>query len=129
MERKTMIIAETNKPQDKFIKDALIRSNIDVDILESDPLNSEEMKEAIIELKPDIVITNERKKDKPATDVIREIQSDKTIKQPIFILVSGYASNDIDNILNKKKITSYSIAKPYNYNELAFKVKSILEEN
>ena len=126
MERKTILIAETNKPQDKFIKDALIINNVDMDILESDPLNSEEMKEAIIELKPDIVITNERKRDKPATDIIREIQSNKTVKQPIFILVSGYTKNEIKYLLENKNIIAYSISKPYNYDELANNIRKII---
>lgn len=129
MERKTILIAETNKPQDKFIKDVLIMNDVDIDILESNPLNSEEMKEAIIELKPDIVITNERKKDKPATDIIREIQSDNIIKQPIFILVSGYAKDEIKYLLEKKNIIAYSISKPYSYDELANITKTIINEN
>ena len=128
MERRTILIAETNKPQDNFIKNALIRNNIDIDILKSNPLNSKEMKEAIIELKPNIVITNEKKGDKPATDIIREIQSDKAIKQPIFILVSGYAKDEIKYLLENKNIIAYSISKPYNYDRLANYIKTIINE-
>ena len=125
MERKTILIAETNKPQDKFIKDALIRNKANIYIFDTEPLNSEEMKNAILELKPDIVITNERKRDKPATDVIREIQKDKTIKQPIFILISGYERNNIKYILNKDNIIAHLISKPYDYDELANYIKAI----
>lgn len=125
MERKTILIAETNKPQDKFIKDALIRNKVNIYIFETEPLNSEEMRNAILELKPDIVITNERKRDKPATDVIREIQRDKTIKQPIFILLSGYERDSIKYILNKDNIIAHLISKPYDYDELANYIKAI----
>ena len=48
MERRTILIAETNKPQDKFIKDALLRNNINIEILDESPLNSEEMKRIIL---------------------------------------------------------------------------------
>ena len=40
MEEKTILIAETNKPQDKFIRDALIKNNVNVKILNEDPINS-----------------------------------------------------------------------------------------
>ena len=50
MERKRILIAETNKPQDKFIKDALIKNGVNVEILDEEPINSEEMKEIILRL-------------------------------------------------------------------------------
>lgn len=50
MEKKKILIAETNKPQDKFIKDALLRNNIDIEIVDENPLNSEEMKRIILKL-------------------------------------------------------------------------------
>ena len=43
MENKTILIAETNKPQDRFIKEALIRNNINAKILNEDPPNCEEI--------------------------------------------------------------------------------------
>lgn len=129
MEKKTILIAETNKPQDKFIKDALIRNNINIEILEGEPLNSVEMKEAILTLKPDIVITNERKKDKPASDVIKEIQENKVIKQPIFIVVSAYKSGEMKYVIDKKGIEVYTIYKPYNFDELANYIKNIIKES
>ena len=128
MEKKTILIAETNKPQDKFIKDALIRNNINIEILEGDPLNSEEMKELILKLKPDIVITNERKKDRPASDIICEIQQDENLKQPIFILVSGYQSIDMEYDIKTKGINVYTIYKPYDFDELANHIKNIIKE-
>ena len=128
MEKKTILIAETNKPQDKFIKDALMKSNINIEILDADPLNSEEMKDAILTLKPDIVITNERKKDKPASDVIQEIQENKTLKQPIFIVVSAYESGEMKYTLYQKGIVAYTIYKPYDFNDLANCIKSILND-
>ena len=128
MEKKTILIAETNKPQDKFIKDALMKSNINIEILDADPLNSEEMKDAILTLKPDIVITNERKKDKPASDVIQEIQENKTLKQPIFIVVSAYESGEMKYTLYHNGIVAYTIYKPYDFNDLANCIKSILND-
>lgn len=127
MERKTILIAETNKPQDKFIKDALLRNNIDVEILDGNPLNSEEMKRLILELKPDIVVTNERKRDKPASDIICEIQKNKNVKQPIFILVSAYQSSDMEYTINNKGIEVYTIFKPYDFNDLANYIKNIIK--
>ena len=129
MEKKKILIAETNKPQDKFIKDALIRNHIDIEILDGDPLNSEEMKDLILKLKPDIVITNERKKDRLASDVIYEIQQDKTVKQPIFILVSGYQRTDMEYEINNKRIRAYTIYKPYDFDELANYIKNIVKES
>ena len=129
MEKKKILIAETNKPQDKFIKDALLRNNIDIEILDENPLNSEEMKRVILKLKPDIVITNERKKDKPASDVIYEIQKDKDLKQPIFILVSGYQKIDMEYTVNYKGIDVYTIYKPYDFDDLANYVKKLLENS
>lgn len=129
MKKKKILIAETNKPQDKFIKDALLRNNKDIEILDENPLNSEEMKAIIISLKPDIVITNERKKDKPASDVICEIQKDKDVKQPIFILVSGYQKVDMEYTINYKGIDVYTIYKPYDFDDLANYVKELAENS
>ena len=70
--------------------------------------NSENMKEAIIKYKPDIVLTNEMKKDKPATDIIKEIQDDITQFQPIFIIHSGYPTFDIERTCSQKGIHAYS---------------------
>lgn len=129
MEKKKILIAETNKPQDKFIKDALLRNNIDIEILDENPLNSKEMKRVILKLKPDIVITNERKRDRPASDVICEIQKDKNVKQPIFILVSGYQSVDMEYTINYKGIDVYTIYKPYDFDDLANYIKKLLKDN
>ena len=129
MEKKKILIAETNKPQDKFIKDTLLRNNIDIEILDENPLDSEEMKRVILKLKPDIVITNERKKDKPASDVIYEIQKDKDLKQPIFILVSGYQKVDMEYTINYKGIDVYTIYKPYDFDDLANYVKELAENS
>ena len=93
MKNKTILIAETNKPQDKFIKEALIRNNVNVKIIDNIPINCRELMDSIISLKPDIVVTNERKTDGLASDVISEIQKNKNIKQPMFILVSGYSKS------------------------------------
>ena len=76
MEKKTILIANTHKEQGEFLKKALEQNNIDIDVLNVETTNSENMKEAIIKYKPDIVLTNEMKKDKPATDIIKEIQDD-----------------------------------------------------
>ena len=124
-----ILVAETNKPQDKFIKDALIRNNINAEILDEDPLNSNEMKDIILRLKPDIVITNERKKDIPASDVICEIQQDKTVKQPIFVLVSGYQSSDMEYKIKNKGIKVYTVYKPYDFDELANYIKNLINES
>ena len=129
MEKKKILIAETNKPQDKFIKDALLRNNIDIEILDENPLNSKEMKRVILKLKPDIVITNERKRDRPASDVICEIQKDKNVKQPIFILVSGYQSVDMEYTINYKGIDVYTIYKPYDFDYLDNYIKKLLKDN
>lgn len=128
MEKKKILIAETNKPQDIFIRDALTRNNINIEIVDEEPSNSEEMKEIILRIKPDIVITNERKKDKPASDVIFEIQRDKTTKHPIFILVSGFQKTDIEYTIKKKGIDVYTIYKPYDFDELANYIKNILKD-
>lgn len=127
MENKTILIAETNKPQDRFIKEALIRNNINAKILNEDPPNCEEMKELIISLKPDIVITNEKKSDKPATDIIKEIQDCNDIKHPIFILVSGYSKSDIDFIIKQKEIDVYTVFKPYDFDDLANYIENIIK--
>ena len=77
-------------------------------IMNVETTNSENMKEAIIKYKPDIVLTNEMKKDKPATDIIKEIQDDITQFQPIFIIHSGYPTFDIERTCSQKGIHAYS---------------------
>lgn len=119
MKNKTILIAETNKPQDKFIKEALIRNNVNVKIIDNIPINCRELMDSIISLKPDIVVTNERKTDGLASDVISEIQKNKNIKQPMFILVSGYSKNDMEYVVNNKGIDVHIIIKPYNFDDLA----------
>lgn len=127
MEKISILIAETNKLQAEFIKQALLRNNINIKILEKETTNSREMKEAILELKPDIVLTNEHKNDKPASDIIQEIQKDTIIKQPVFIIVSDYTNDDIKKLLKDKSITAYSISKPYNFDKLANNIRQIVE--
>ena len=129
MERKKILIAETNKPQDKFIKDAIINNGANVEILDEEPINSEEMKEVILRLEPDIVITNERKIDRPASDIIKEIQESRSIKQPIFILVSGYSAEDMNYVLAEKEIDVCTISKPYNFDNLANCIKIIVNQS
>lgn len=129
MGRKRILIAETNKPQDKFIKDALIKNGVNVEILDEEPINSEEMKEIILRLEPDIVITNEKKIDKPASDIIKEIQGSRSIKQPIFILVSGYGAEDMNYVLTEKEIDVCTITKPYNFDNLANCIKTIVNQS
>lgn len=125
MKNKTILIAETNKPQDKFIKEALIRNNVNVKIIDNIPINCRELMDSIISLKPDIVVTNERKTDGLASDVISEIQKNKNIKQPMFILVSGYSKNDMEYVVNNKGIDVHIIIKPYNFDDLAHYIKSM----
>ena len=108
MEKKTILIANTHKEQGEFLKNALEQNNIDIDVLNVETTNSENMKEAIIKYKPDIVLTNEMKKDKPATDIIKEIQDDITQFQPIFIIHSGYPTFDIERTCSQKGIHAYS---------------------
>lgn len=108
MEKKTILIANTHKEQVEFLKKALEQNNIDINILNVETTNSENMKEAIIKYKPDIVLTNEMKKDKPATDIIKEIQDDITQFQPIFIIHSGYPTFDIERTCSQKGIHAYS---------------------
>lgn len=108
MEKKTILIANTHKEQVEFLKKALEQNKIDIDVLNVETTNSENMKEAIIKYKPDIVLTNEMKKDKPATDIIREIQDDITSHQPIFIISSGYPTFDIERTCSQKGVHAYS---------------------
>ena len=108
MEKKTILIANTHKEQVEFLKKALEQNKIDIDVLNVETTNSENMKEAIIKYKPDIVLTNEMKKDKPATDIIKEIQDDITQFQPIFIIHSGYPTFDIERTCSQKGIHAYS---------------------
>lgn len=127
MEKITLLIAETNKPQDELIKKALLKNNIEIEILDRVTKNSEEMKTAILELNPDIVITNEVKKDKTATDIIQEIQTNKKIKQPVFIITTANSEMEMKQILAMKNIVAYIMLKPYDFNELANNVGNIIK--
>lgn len=108
MEKKSILIANTHKEQVGFLINDLKKNDINIEILDVETNNSEEMKEAIIKYKPDIVLTNELKPDKPATDIIKEIQSDFTKYQPIFIIHSGYPTYDIERECSQKGIHAYS---------------------
>lgn len=63
-----------------------------------------------------------------AADIIYEIQKNKTIKQPIFILVSGFQKSDIEYTIKSKGIEVYTVYKPYNFDELANYIKDIIKE-
>lgn len=102
MKNKTILIAETHEEQSIFIKDAIKENNINVSVMNIETNNSEDMKNAIIDSQPDIVFTNEVKNDRPASDVIKEIQSNIKHFQPIFIISSGYSTKDIDDSLYEK---------------------------
>lgn len=108
MEQKTLLIANTHKEQAGWLKEDLIKKNIAIKILDVETNNSEEMKEAIEKYKPSIVLTNELKQDKPASDIIKEIQDDVTKFQPIFIIHSGYPTYDIERTCSQKGIHAYS---------------------
>lgn len=125
MKNKTILIAETHKGQAEFIKEAIEKNKINISVMNIETNNSEDMKNAIIDSKPDIVFTNEVKSDKPATDVIKEIQSDISKFQPIFIINSGYSTTDIELLCCKKEISAYSATKPTNYDELAVEIGKI----
>ena len=119
MKKNTILIAESHIEQAEFIKKALIKNNVEISIIDATINNGEEMKNAIIDLKPDLVLTNEVKSDTPATDIIREIQSNINEHQPIFIICSGYSENDIKLLCSQKRIWAYSVSKPIDYNDLA----------
>lgn len=125
MKNKTILIAETHKGQAAFIKEAIEKNKINITVMNIETNNSEDMKNAIIDYKPDIVFTNEVKSDRPATDVIKEIQSDISKFQPIFIINSGYSTNDIELLCCEKGIYAYSSTKPTNYEELATEIGKI----
>lgn len=108
MEQKTLLIANTHKEQAGWLKEDLIKKNIAIKILDVETNNSEEMKETIEKYKPSIVLTNELKQDKPASDIIKEIQDDVTKFQPIFIIHSGYPTYDIERTCSQKGIHAYS---------------------
>lgn len=108
MEQKTLLIANTHKEQAGWLKEDLIKKNIAIKILDVETNNSEEMKEAIEKYKPSIVLTNELKQDKPASDIIKELQDDVTKFQPIFIIHSGYPTYDIERTCSQKGIHAYS---------------------
>ena len=105
---KTILIANTHKEQVGFLKNDLAKNNVDIDIIDEETSNSAEMKEAILKYKPDIVLTNELKSDKPASDIIKEIQDDVSSYQPIFIISSGYPEFDIERVCKQKGIHVYS---------------------
>lgn len=108
MEQKTLLIANTHKEQAGWLKEELIKKNIAIKILDVETNNSEQMKEAIEKYNPSIVLTNELKQDKPASDIIKEIQDDVTKFQPIFIIHSGYPTYDIERTCSQKGIHAYS---------------------
>ncbi|MBP3255631.1 MAG: hypothetical protein J6M60_03985 [Clostridia bacterium] len=108
MEKQTILIANTHKEQAGWLKDDLIKKNIDIEVLDVETNNSEEMREAIEKYNPSIVLTNELKQDKPASDIIKEIQDDVTRFQPIFIIHSGYPTYDIERVCSQKGIHVYS---------------------
>ena len=87
-----------------------------ITILDSYVKDSNEMYNSIINDKPDIIITNERKPDTPATDIIKKVQSTHNIKQPFFIIISGYP--DIVHTINLKNIVAKCIVKPFDYDIL-----------
>lgn len=124
MKNKTLLIAESNSHQNNFIKKSLIESNVNIKILDVDISDANDMKAKIIELNPDLVITNEEKGEYiKGTDIIKEIQQDKNKFQPIFIITSAY--NDIEDICKEKEITAYFLKKPYDYTDLANSIKKI----
>lgn len=108
MNKKTILIANTHKEEVGFLKIALKKNNIDIDILDVDTNNSEDMKEAIVRYEPDIVLTNELKEDRPSTDIIKEFQDDLTKYQPIFIISSGFSTFEIERACFQKGIHAYS---------------------
>lgn len=126
MKKNTILIAESHIEQAEFIKKALIKNNVEISIIDATINNGEEMKNAIIDLKPDLVLTNEVKSDTPATDIIREIQSNINEHQPIFIICSGYSENDIELLCSQKRIWAYSVSKPIDYNDLAIEIENIV---
>lgn len=128
MKNKKILIAETHKEQIDFLKKALIRNNIPIEVIDVITDNSQEMKNAIIEYNPNIVITNELKKDRAATEIIKEIQWNNNIYQPIFIICSGYSANDIKLLCQEKAICAYSAPKPIDYDELAIEIGKISAE-
>ena len=68
MNRKTILIAETNEIIAKSIIRILQEFKDSLIVLANRPENSKELLNDIYTLKPDIVITNKKKKDYPATD-------------------------------------------------------------
>lgn len=111
-----ILIAETHKEQFYFIKKTLSCLSDKVTILDTYVKDSNEMYNSIINDKPDIIITNERKPDTPATDIIKKVQSTHNIKQPFFIIISGYP--DIVHTINLKNIVAKCIVKPFDYDIL-----------
>lgn len=108
-----ILIAETHKEQFYFIQKALSSLSDKITILDTYVKDSNEMYNSIINDKPDIIITNERKRDTPATDIIKKVQKNHNIKQPFFIIISGYP--DIIHTVNSKNIVAKCIIKPFDY--------------
>lgn len=54
-----------------------------------------------------------------------KFKKNKNIKQPMFILVSGYSKNDMEYVVNNKGIDVHIIIKPYNFDDLAHYIKSM----
>ena len=102
-----ILIAETHKEQFYFIQKSLSSLSDKITILYTYVKDSNEMYNSIINDKPDIIITNERKRDTPATDIIKKVQKNHNIKQPFFIIISGYP--DIIHTVNSKNIVAKCI--------------------
>lgn len=124
MKRKTILVAETNNILAERISKTLESFEDEIIILKQRPEDSKELERCIITYKPDIVLTNEKKKDFPATDVINKIQSDLEIYQPIFIILSAF--DDMDIVCRKKEIMTYYIKKPFQDQDIVECIKAIL---
>lgn len=124
MKRKTILVAETNNILAERIGKTLESFEDEIIILKQRPEDSKELERCIITYKPDIVLTNEKKKDFPATDVINKIQSDLEIYQPIFIILSAF--DDMDIVCRKKEIMTYYIKKPFQDQDIVECIKAIL---
>lgn len=123
---KTILIAETHKEQANIIRRYLEPLKDQIQILDNGASNSQEMKDMISQYKPNIVITNERKKDGLATDIIKEIQDDPTRFQPIFIIVSAFS--DMEYTCQRKGITAHYIQKPYSNEDITECITEIIKD-
>lgn len=122
---KTILIAETHKEQADIIKRYLEPLKEKILILDERASNSQEMEDMIKQYKPNIVITNERKRDGLATDIIKEIQDDPTRFQPIFIIVSAFS--DMEYTCKRKGITAYYVQKPYSDEDITECITKIIK--